>query len=181
MTLATKPRRRKKVRQDDGPWRQTACDCPDCAEYHIHWPTYYVGSGAISWWHRGKRKVKPIQWSYECYIHYKADLCKPQAMESPLIQGRYRVMGQADDPVFPAMVDGCPGCDGYGMRPRGKTYCLACAHRLGIDVAEELAEEIEIAQTTESVGQFAAAMGMIRYYGLRIERRRVKWRGEIRD
>jgi len=26
------------------------------------------------------------------------------------------------------------------------------------------------------VGQFAAVMGMIRYYGLRIERRKIKWR-----
>jgi len=169
-----KKKRRQRVQFDEGVWRRAFCDCPNCTEYDRDWPVYYVGSGAITHWHRGKRKVKTIRYSFECYLEHKAEIRKPAAM---VFAGKHRVMGQADDPAFPAMVDGCPGCDGYGMRPRGKTYCMACAHRLRIDLASELADEIEIAETTEDVGHFAAAMGMIRYYGLRVERRKIKWRG----
>lgn len=152
-------------------YRRAFCDCPNCMEHGGHWPVPYVAILTTTKWHRGKRKRKRENYSFECYLERKAELRKPE-VEQVVQQGKYRAVARADDPAFPAMVDGCPGCDGYGMRPRGKTYCLECAHRLGIDVAAELAEEIEIAETTEEVGQFAAAMGMIRYYGLRVEHRR---------
>lgn len=166
-----KPRKRRTT-YDEGAYRRAFCDCPNCMEHDRDWPVYYVGSGRVVKWHRGKRKVLPISYSFECYLELRTDIRKPQPIEA--VAGRCRAIARADDPAFPAMVDGCPGCDGYGMRPRGKTYCMACAHRLGIDLAAELADEIEIAETTESVSHFAVAMGTIRYYGQRIKQRRLK-------